>query len=252
MTKGCSDPPPSANMTVIITALDETDSLRETIEVLMADNDDDIAEIIVAIAPRTTGSCRAVIAEMAAHYPGVVRWHEQATLPGVGGAIRECLELARGEWTIVMSADLETPPTTVKAMLARMRQGDADIVATSRWASSGGFGDYSRVKFVCNWGFNLLFSTLYRTSLTDMTYGFRLFQTAELRRFVWRETGFAFFFETTVKPLRGGCRIVEIPVQWRRRQEGVSHFGLREYLNYIRIGIITRFQAKRHFQRDNA
>ena len=243
---------PSPNVTVIVSALDETDSLRETIDTLMADNGDDILEIMVAIAPRTTGSCRAVIAEMATHYPGLVRSHEQVNLPGVGGAIRECLELARGEWIIMMAADLETPPPMVKTMLATMRHGNTDIVAASRWHTSGGFGDYSRVKFICNWGFNLLFSTLYRTSLTDMTYGFRLFHATVLRRFVWQETGFAFFFETTVKPLRGGCRIVEIPVQWRRRQEGVSHFRLREYLHYIRIGIITRFQAKRHFQRNNA
>ena len=95
---------------VVITALDETWSVRETIDRVVTDNGNDVCDIVMAIAPHTTAACRAVIDEMEAKYPDLVRCHEQSRLPGVGGANQECAELVQAEWVIFMAADLETPP----------------------------------------------------------------------------------------------------------------------------------------------
>ncbi len=227
---------------VIVTAVDETWSLRETVDTLLSENADAIAEIVIGIAPRTTAECRAVIASLEAAYPDRVRHHEQTRLPGAGGANRECIPLMRSSWLLIMAADLETHPGTAAAMIARAGLGDVDIVATSRWLGGGRFGDYSRIKRVCNWLFQRFFSALYGVRLTDMTFGFRLYRASELRRYRWRETGHAFFFETLVKPLRCGARIAEIETHWRGRREGRTHMPAFEYLRYFRIGLLTRAQ----------
>ncbi len=230
---------------VIITAVDETWSLSETIQRLLADNASDIVDIVVATAPQATPECLAVVAELVAQHPACVRWHEQARLPGVGGAIQECVGLVRGDWVVLMSSDLETPPAVVREMIARARRGDVDIVATSRWMDGGGFGDYSRVKLLCNWLFQKFFSLLYRTQLTDMTYGFRAYRTQLLRDYRWRETGHAYFLEALVVPLRDEQRVVEIPAEWQRRREGTSHIRLRDFLRYFYIGLCVWFRPRK-------
>lgn len=236
-----------ASFAVIITALDETWSLRETTDCVVAENRDHVTDIVIATAPHTTAACRAVVEEMKEKHPSLVRGYQQERLPGVGGAIQECVDNIRADWTIFASADLETPPDKIKDLIARAKKGDVDIVATSRWLDDGNFGDYSRLKLLCNWIFQKLFSFLYRTPMTDMTFGYRAYRTALLRRCLWRETGHAFFMESLVKPLRAGARVTEVPVSWRKRREGESHIKLSEFLRYFRIGFAVRFTDKRSF-----
>ena len=227
---------------VIITAVDETWSLRETVDTLLAQNPEAIGEIMIGIAPHTTAECRAVITALEGEHPDRVRHHEQTRLRGAGGANRECIPLMRSPWLLLMAADLETHPGTVAAMIARAGVGDVDIVATSRWLGGGRFGSYSRTKRVCNWLFQRIFSIIYAVRLTDMTFGFRLYRAKELRRYAWRETGHAFFFEALIKPLRGGARVAEIRTHWQKRQEGITHMATVEYLRYFKIGLLTRVQ----------
>lgn len=230
---------------VIVTAVDETWSLRETVDTLLSENAHAVAEIVIGIAPHTTAECRAVIASLEAAHPDRVRHREQTCLPGAGGAIRECIPLMRSSWLLIMAADLETHPGTAAAMIARAGLGDVDIVAASRWLGGGRFGDYSAVKRACNGLFQRFFSTLYGTRLTDMTFGFRLYRASELNRYRWRETGHAFFFETLVKPLRCGVRVAEVGTHWRGRREGKTHMPASEYVRYFRIGLLIRAQSAR-------
>ncbi len=233
------------NVGVIVTAIDETWSLRETVDTLLRENADAIHEIMIGIAPHTTPACREVVAELETAHPDMVRHHEQTTLPGAGGANRECFPLMRSPWVLLMAADLETHPGTAAEMIERARVGDVDIVATSRWLGGGRFGDYSPLKRVCNWLFQRTFSVLYGVRLTDMTFGFRLYRARELRRYAWRETGHAFFFEALVTPLRCGARVAEVRTHWRRRREGTTHMPATEYLRYFRIGLFTRASPAR-------
>ena len=66
-------------------------------------------------------------------------------------------------------------------------------------------------------------------SLTDLTYGFRLYRTAVLQGIVWQELKHSFLFEALVKPLRLGCRVTEVPAAWEPRREGMSHNMLSAY-----------------------
>ena len=239
-------PSPAVDVGVIITAVDETWSLRETVETLLGENAQDIGEIMIGVAPHTTAECREVIAALESAHPDKVRHHEQSRLRGAGGANRECIPLMRSPWLLLMAADLETHPGTAAAMIARAELGDVDIIATSRWLGGARFGDYSRIKRACNWFFQRIFSIVYGVRLTDMTFGFRLYRAKELSRYAWRETGHAFFFETLVKPLRCGARVAEVRTHWQKRQEGETHMSASEYLRYFKIGLLTRVQPTRN------
>lgn len=238
-----------ADWTIIVSALDETWSARKTVETILADNGDAVATILFATAPHTTPACRAVISELKNEYPHCVREHEQSRLPGLGGAIRECLEQVQTAWVVVMAADLETPPETLKEMITTAQASGVDAVVTSRWMSGGSLGNYNKIKLVLNWIFQKVFAVLFATRLTDMTYGYRAHRTELLTRYRWRSTGHAIFMETICVLLRAKCRVVEIPVRWVRRQEGRSHIRTREFLRYFWVGIKARFLPLTHWSK---
>lgn len=224
------------SLSIIVTAIDETSSLEETIEILVDENSQNILEIILAIAPKTTDSCRESIEKMEKKYPKLLHVHQQSRLPGVGGAIRESLERVKGEFVVMMASDLETDPRLVKEMLKIISQGSLDVVATTRWVKGGSFEGYSVTKLCLNKIFQLFFSAIYSTNLSDMTYGYRIYKYASISNIQWSQNNHAFFFESILRPIKLGLTIVEIPAKWIARTEGQSRLVLRDYLNYFKVG----------------
>ena len=78
----------------------------------------------------------------------------------------------------MMASDLETDPSIVPDLISQAKKKPAAIVTASRWASRGGFAGYGAHRVAANWVFQHLTSALYRTKLTDATFGYRLFPTA--------------------------------------------------------------------------
>jgi glycosyltransferase involved in cell wall biosynthesis len=243
---GSPDPrsrPATADVSVVVTAINETFSLRQTVEILIDENRADLAEIIVAIAPRTTDDCRAVIAELRTEHPDLVTVHTQEK-PFIGGAIQEAFALARGTYVVMMASDLETDPHTVRELIATIRDLDVDIVTASRWARGGRFNGYHPLKLACNWVFQTLMRAVFLTRLSDLTYGYRIFRTEILREIRWEELKHPFLLETVLKPMRLGRSVAEIPVVWTPRPEGESQMTLPTYLGYFRLALKTRLRPR--------
>jgi glycosyltransferase involved in cell wall biosynthesis len=72
----------------VVTVLNETDSLRETVDTIFTLAADHVQEVLIVIAPHTTAASRTVIRALADRYGGQIRVHEQR-LPFLGGALRE-------------------------------------------------------------------------------------------------------------------------------------------------------------------
>jgi glycosyltransferase involved in cell wall biosynthesis len=232
----------------VVTVLNETESLRETVDTIFALAADDVQEVLLVIAPRTTASSRKVIGELADKYGACVRVHEQR-LPFLGGALQEGFAEARGEFIMLMSSDLETDPAVAPRLIEVMKTGDWDIVATSRWLKGGGFRGYNPVKLVLNYLFQKLFRVLYRTDLTDLTFGYRLYRRSILEGIIWEELRHPFLLECLLKPLRRGVRVTEVPCPWRPREEGESANTLLRTFQYVRTAVKTRFAPVSSFTR---
>jgi glycosyltransferase involved in cell wall biosynthesis len=227
----------------VVTAINETFSLRQTAETVLEENPRDLAEIIIVIAPRTTVECRAVIAELRAEHPDIVWVHTQGK-PFLGGAIQEAFDLARGTYVVMMASDLETDPHLVKDLISEIRDSGVDIVTASRWARGGAFTGYHPVKLALNWTFQTLMRALFLTRLSDMTYGYRIFRAEILSEIRWEESKHPFLLETLVKPMRLGRRVTEVPVAWRPRAEGESQMTLLTYAGYLRLALKTRLRRR--------
>jgi hypothetical protein len=129
-------------------------------------------------------------------------------------------------------------------MIEEARKGWG-IVATTRWSKGGSFGKgYNPVKYVANWIFQRVIGALYRTNLTDLTYGYRIWRTELLRNQRWEELRHPFLLECLLRPLQRGAPATEIPVFWEPRKEGESHNPFWRNFLYFRIALKLRFSAR--------
>ncbi len=233
-----------AGASVLVAAINETRSLRETVETLAETcRPGDIVETLLILHPeKTTPECRAVADSLVANPPAAfpVRIVLQR-LPFVGGAYRSAFPEARGSHSVMMSADLETPPAAVARMLEEARRMPGGVVTASRWMDGGGFAGYGLVKRLCNVLFQRFLSILFATRLNDLTFGFRVYPTAFLNAVKWRETRHPFFLESSLVPLRLGLPFVQVPALWRSRREGVSQNGFFANFRYFRTAFRLRF-----------
>jgi glycosyltransferase involved in cell wall biosynthesis len=231
------------SVTVVLPVVNETVSLRKTVDIILRDAREDVQELLIVVCRRTTPEARATIEELQNRLGDLVVVHDQE-LPFLGGALREAFDRATGSHAIMMASDLETDPADVKHLIAESKRHPAAIIAASRWRSGGSFEGYSRVKLVCNWFFQRFFSVLYGANLSDMTYAYRIFPTALVQSIEWEELRHPFLFESLVKPLRLGVRVIEISSAWKARTEGESQNTFFRNFVYFRTGIKTRLRSR--------
>jgi hypothetical protein len=228
---------------IILPVVNETFSLVETVQVIMDTSKEDILEIIIVVADFTSTDSFKTIQELQTLHGNLVQVHHQK-MRFIGGAMREAFELAKGSHTIMMASDLETDPKLVPTLISQAKLFPKKIITVTRWARGGGFADYSNIKLVANWLFQKIFSLLYCTKLTDMTYAYRIFPTEILKSIEWQELRHPFLFETIIKPLRMGVEAIEIPGFWRARTEGESQNTFFRNFEYFKIGLKVRFMPK--------
>lgn len=235
------------NASVLVAAINETFSLRETVAVVEKTCDPaDLREFLILLHPeKTTPGCRetaeALVAESAGKTPVRIVYQ---TLPFAGGAYRSAFPEARGSHSVMISADLETPPELVGRMIALAKEDPRRVVTASRWMKGGSFSGYNKVKQVCNAVFEKLMSALFLTRLDDLTFGYRLFPTALLRAVAWKELRHPFFLETSVVPLRLGVPFVQIPANWKPRPEGESQNSFFANFRYFKTAFRVRFSRR--------
>src|SRR5580698_7501036 len=239
------------SVTIVLPVVNETYSLVETVNSILETSKQDVRELLIIVCDKTTPESMATIKSLSARLGDLVVVHHQK-LKFLGGAMREAFDLARGTHTLMMASDLETDPVLVPRLIAEARAHPAAIVTVTRWRGEGSFENYDELKLLANWVFQKLFSALYWTKLTDMTYAYRIFPTGLLQVIAWEELRHPFLFETMVKPLRLGVRVTEIPGIWRARTEGESQNTFFRNFEYFRIGLRVRFASAQSLLRNEA
>ncbi len=139
---------------------------------------------------------------------------------GRGSALKEGIALARGEFLIFQDADLELDPNDYPALLAPLERGEADVVFGSRFLQGR-----PPMTFLQYWGnrvINKAVNLLYGTRLTDVETCYQVFRRELISGMTIHNNDFAFTVELTVKLIKAGHRIVEIPITYipRGRAEG--------------------------------
>lgn len=228
--------PSDFRVSVVLPVYSETETVRDIVTWLKDRLGPRLAEIILVLSPRSHAASRAVCDALVAESP-LVRLHVQVNNPGLGHAVREGYALTTGNFVLNMDSDGEMEIETVNRMLEVASLDAPALVVASRWLPGGGFSGYSPVKKVLNWGFQQVFRLLFRTRLHDLTYGFKLMHGDLARGIVWEGTLHEIACETTLKPIRLGLPVAEVPSRWTARVTGASKNTFLRNFRYVRTAL---------------
>lgn len=238
--------------TIIITALNETDSLKKAVEIVLDTcHHDDLEEILLTLAKISTKECietAETLAKMNIDVP--IKLFFQ-TKPYIGGAFMDAFMEATGSHVVMLAADMDTDPNAVHLLIEKSKQFPDRVITANRWKKGGGFVGYSKVKKVCNYIFNRVFAVFYLTTLTDMTYGYRLLPTKLVKSINWEEYKHPFYLETALKPLRLGKKFIQIPAVWRQSEDGKSVNSFFDSFKYFKPIFHNRFISKDKILKEN-
>jgi hypothetical protein len=223
-------------LSVVLPVYSETESLRAIVTWLRATLGSQLDEILIVLSPQSRAASRKVC-EALVRDDSRVRLHVQEVNPGLGNAVREGLSRTNGNLVLLMDSDGEMENETVLAMLAEMATGRWGIVVASRWMPGGGFSGYSRLKYCLNWCFQRWFRLLFWTHLTDLTYGFKLMRGELARGIVWEGALHEIACETTLKPVRLGVPVTQVPSKWMARTAGASKNTFLRNFRYVAMAL---------------
>lgn len=240
-----------STVSVIIPAINETDSLRENVtHILTSCDHHDLEELIFVVCERTTPETLAVIQSIREEIEDVSAVIYTQQKPGLGSALYEAVCVSKGQHVVWASSDANTDCTVIGDMISVAKEHPEAIIFGSRWIKGGGFEGYGGFSKLLNYVFQKLLQILYWTSIKDLTYGYRMGPIDKLLSVTWESTGFPIGTETNLKFLRMGYEIIEIPAVWRERDQGDSQNSFLTKLKYIPVVLKIRFAPLRSLKSD--
>ena len=141
---------------------------------------------------------------------------------GKGDALRTGFLAATGDVIVMMDADGSMAPQEIAHYLHFLTNG-YDFVKGSRFVGGGGSLDITRMRKLGNRVLLGLFNSFYDAQLTDLCYGFCAFRRQYLNDLNLTATGFEIEAEMTVRAMRSGLRIAEVPSLEMPRRAGQSN-----------------------------
>jgi dolichol-phosphate mannosyltransferase len=141
-----------------------------------------------------------------------------AYLAGFRRALAEGAELV-----LEMDCDFSHNPADVPRLVAAT--ADADLVLGSRYVEGGGVRNWGLLRRIISAGGSWYARVLLGAPVHDLTGGFKCYRRAVLEAIdldAIDSKGYAFQIETTYRALRGGFRVVEVPITFVDREVGGS------------------------------
>ena len=132
--------------------------------------------------------------------------------------------LARGYTTVVqMDADGSHQPEHLPNLLTALAH--ADLVIGSRWVVGGEVVNWPKSRQLLSRAGNTYARLMLRIGIHDATAGYRAYRDTTLRRIPLEEVqsqGYCFQVDLTLRALRAGMAVVEVPITFVERGSGTS------------------------------
>ena len=148
---------------------------------------------------------------------------------GVGGAIVEGINKAKGEVVCIMMSDLSDNIDDLEKYYNIIKDEGLDAVFGSRFIEGAKLIDYPKKKLVLNRIFNLITKILFLSNYNDFTNAFKIYKkSALLKTFPLVSESFNIFLELPLKIISRKMKYKIIPISWINRKEGYSKFDIKE------------------------
>lgn len=198
------------DVTVLVPALNEEDTIREVVERLLALA---LSLEVVAIDDGSTDRTGEILRGFGDR---IVLLNSPVPRSGKGSAIRQGLAVARGKVVVIQDADLEYFPEEIPALVGPILEGKAAVVYGTRFAQGmppGMAWPNRLVNRLLVWAVALL----YGRRITDEATCYKAFRRDLLEKMRLRAQRFEFCPEATAKAIRLGEKIHEVPIRYEPR-----------------------------------
>lgn len=210
-------------VTVVVPTYNEADNIERLCrEVRQAAPDARLLIVDDASPDGTAALASKLDAEL-----GQIEVIHRAGKAGLGAAYRAGLRAAiddGAEICVQMDADLSHDPSVLPALIAIVEHG-ADLAIGSRYVPGGLTQNWPRRRrWLSRWG-NRYAAGVLGLAINDTTAGYRAYSAAALERMEFDSVtaeGYGFQVEMTYRLVRIGGKVVEFPITFRDRTEGVS------------------------------
>ena len=215
----------------IIPALNEEAALAPMLDGLRAALEDaacaDVDLVVV-----DNGSRDGTVAVAQKHGARVVseprRGYGQACLAGIA-ALSTYTQIV-----VFLDADGSDDPEDLARLLAPVRDGKADLVLGSRTAAARASATFTPQQAFGNWLAAGLLRIFFGARYTDLG-PFRVIRREALERLQMRDTNFGWTIEMQIKAHQARLRVLEVPVNYRKRIAGQSKIS-GNFVGTLRAG----------------
>ncbi len=215
-------------VTVVIPAFNEAPAIAETVSKIKRLYPD--FEILVVDDGSNDDT-----AEKAKKAGAVVIMHPYNI--GNGAAVKTGIRHAKGRYVVLMDGDGQHRPEDIKRITAHLASYDLVVGARDRK------GQASLGRRIANWCYNKMASYVGKFPIKDLTSGFRAFETATVRRYLYLfPNTFSYPTTSTLAYLRSGLTIKYVPIKVMKRKGkskiSILNDGARFVLIILRIATL--------------
>jgi len=217
-------------ISLIIPTLNEAENLSLLVEQIAAALQGRSYEIII-VDDNSQDNTQQVCAQLSQVHPLrlIVRRDPK---DGLGGAVLHGMSLARGEYLVVMDADLQHPPGKLPELLEPLEREEAEFVLGSRHVPGGSVGERWGLFRRINSRVATLLARPFAGNVRDPMSGFfalkrQTFERAQRLTPLGYKIGLELMCKCRVQ------RVREIPIHFAERTRGQSKLTIREQFRYL-------------------
>jgi len=229
---------------ILLPTYNERENLPIIIWLLMKYLDDEFPFEVIVIddgSPDGTLDVAKQLQEIYGQDKIVLRPREKKL--GLGTAYVHGIKHAKGDFIIIMDADLSHHPKFIPQMIALQEAQNYDLVSGTRYrGTEAGVYGWDLKRKIISRGANYLTQILLRPNASDLTGSFRLYKKEVLDALVKScvSKGYVFQMEMIVRARQHGFSIGEVPITFVDRIYGESKISGSEIFQFAK-GLLNLF-----------
>lgn len=231
------------SLTVFVLAYTETDLLRETVSAIKNNCDEKDLQKIIIVAKNSSCPSYFTAQDLTKCDNRVELYVQKA--PTAQLCLAELPPLAESSHFVIMAADMEMNPDSLKTFISKAKQHPNRIICAAKWLPESTVIGYGRLHGLCTKTMNRFISFLFNQKVYDPFSIYQIYPTELYYKMNFNDPA-RFLYEYTLKPLSMGEEYEEIPTVYNKRATGKSSFSFLTLcsvaIRFMFTGIRIRFK----------